>query len=394
MKKYLVTFLLVSTVLGISSFMSCGKINTPANPTASAPKLPASVYDYLHVHVSGNFFANFMGSGTKDLELSEVLQFSPNQNMKVTNEGATLGRVLFYDKIMSLNNSIACASCHKQSSAFSDGMASSEGFGGKFTPRNSMSIVNPFFNNNMFWDSRTPTVKQLTLQPVFNHLEMGMESMDKLIAKIASTSYYPALFKGAYGTEEVNAERISDAMTQFLCSMISANSKFDKGEEDNFASFTSIEKHGKDLFFGTTAKCSQCHAGGNFSAPDFPGGEYGTPPNGGADKKGTANIGLDKVYRDNGKSDGQFRIPSLRNIALTAPYMHDGRFTSLDQVIEHYNSGIQNHPSLDPKLKGSNGMPQRLNLSDYDKMALVAFLKTLTDQQLLTDQKFSDPFAN
>jgi cytochrome c peroxidase len=216
---------------------------------------------------------------------------------------------------------------------------------------------------------------------------MGMESPDKLVAKIGAASYYSELFKNAYGTNEVTQAKISDAITQFLCSMVSANSKFDKGEDNNFANFNALEKRGHDLFFSNDAKCSQCHTGSNFSAPDFPGGEYGSP-----EIKGTANIGLDIIYKDNGKSNGQFRIPSLRNIALTAPYMHDGRFTSLDQVVEHYNSGVQNHRNLDPKLLGSNGNPQRLNLSEIDKMALVAFLRTLTDESLITDKKFSDPF--
>ncbi len=393
MKKYILSIAILILFSVITITYSCKKINVNSNIAGiRTPNLPSQLYDYIHVKVSGNFLLT-KGLPTKNVTIDEVLAFTPNENTKVTDQGATLGRVLFYDKILSLNNSIACASCHKQNSAFSDGLASSEGFGGKFTPRNSMSIVNPFFNNNMFWDSRTPTVKDLTLQPVFNHLEMGMESMDKLIEKISKTTYYPALFNSAFGSEEVSQEKISNAMTQFMCSMVSANSKFDKGEEVNFSNFTSLEKRGHDLFFSSEAKCSQCHAGANFSAPDFPGGDYGAPMNGGPDKKGTANIGLNKIYKDNGKGDGQFRIPSLRNIALTAPYMHDGRFTSLDQVIEHYNSGIQNHKNLDVKLKSSSGLPQRLNLSEADKLALAAFLKTLTDDDLCTDKKFSDPFA-
>ncbi len=340
MKKYVFSLFVFSFFVGLVSIYSCKKITVNTDPKNIAPNLPAQLYDYLHLKISGDFIANKNGSSAKDVTLEEVLKFTANDGTKVTNAGATLGRVLFYDKIMSLNNSIACASCHQQRNAFADGVASSEGFGGKFTPRNSMSIVNPFFNNNMFWDSRTPTVEDLTLLPVFNHLEMGMESMDKLIEKISKTSYYPALFKDAFGTEVVTKERISKSMTQFLCAMVSANSKFDKGQENNFADFSSLEKRGHDLFFSNQAKCSQCHAGANFSAPDFPGGEYGTPMDGGEDRKGTANIGLDKVYKDNGKSDGQFRIPSLRNIAFTGPYMHDGRFTSLDQVIDHYNNVI------------------------------------------------------
>jgi cytochrome c peroxidase len=393
MKKFILSFLLVSFLAGGIVF-SCKKITVDPNKKGLAPNLPASVYDYLHVTISGNFIPFNTAGTTREVGIKEILSFTPNANMEISNDGATLGRVLFYDKVLSINNSVSCGSCHKQNAAFADPVASSEGFGGKFTPRNSMTIINPFMNNNMFWDSRTPTVEQLTLQPVFNHLEMGMESMDKLVGKIAKTPYYPDLFAKAFGSQEVTPEKISSAMAQFLCSMVSANSKFDKGENDGFASFSAVEKHGKEIFFGNVAKCSQCHAGANFSAPDFPGGEYGMSFDGGMnDKKGAANIGLDKEYADNGRGEGLFRIPSLRNIALTAPFMHDGRFTSLDQVVEHYNSGVQNHKNLDKKLKGSNGMPQRLGLSEYDKMALVAFLKTLTDVGITTDKKYADPFA-
>ena len=380
--------IIVSTVfVVIAMAVSCKKGNMIVTES-TPPNLPARVYDYQNIEVSGAFRQFKSNNFSNQVSLSDLLNISPNRDIKksITNERITLGRVLFYDKKMSLNNTVSCGSCHQQSLAFSDGLSSSEGFAGKTTPRNSMTIVNPFLNNNMFWDSRTPTVRELTLQPVFNHLEMGMESSQKLVEKISATEYYKPLFKSAYGSEDVSEAKIADAMTQFLCSMVSANSKFDKGLETNFSNFDDTEMAGKNLFFGV-AKCSMCHSGNNFSAPDFIGGDYGAP-----EIKGTANIGLNRVYKDNGKGDGKFKIPSLRNIALTAPYMHDGRFKSLSEVVEHYNSGIQEHPSLDSKFRNSLGKPQRLNLTTSEKYALVAFLNTLTDKSLIEDVKFSDPF--
>lgn len=314
----------------------------------------------------------------------DVMNF---QGITVTNEGATLGRVLFYDTQLSINNAVACASCHKQADAFSDkGLAGSVGFGGKTTPRNSMAICNVGFNNNLFWDSRTQSVRDLVLQPIQNHIEMGMEQPDKLVAKLSEISYYPDLFTKTYGDPQVTSDRISDAISQFLVSMVSCNSKFDVGEETNFAHFSPLEKMGHSIFFGNKAKCGQCHAGANFSAPDGFNGSYGGPT-----IKGTANIGLAVNYKDNGKGNGHFKIPSLRNIALTAPYMHDGSLQTLEAVVEHYNSGIQAHNELDARLKPNNA-PQRLNLSNLEKQALVAFLNTLTDESITKDAKFSNPF--
>lgn len=160
--------------------------------------------------------------------------------------------------------------------------------------------------------------------------------------------------------------------------------------EAQFSNYNALEQMGKDLFFSDRARCSRCHTGENLSAPEDPGSGYSAPT-----VAGTANIGLNRIYVDNGKSDGKFRIPSLRNVEITGPYMHDGRFTSLDQVVDHYSRGIQPHPHLDKNLMVTGGTaPVRLNFSQEEKDALVAFLRTLTDVTFLTDKKFSDPFAN
>ncbi|MGB1243385.1 MAG: cytochrome-c peroxidase, partial [Chitinophagales bacterium] len=268
------------------------------------------------------------------------------------------------------------------------------GFKGKVTPRNSMTIVNPIMNNNLFWDSRASSIRGLVLEPVQNHIEMGMESINKLSVKLSETSFYPELFQKAYGTEEVTEEGIADALMQFLMSMMSYKSKWDVGVEQNFENFDALETMGRGLFFSQRTQCSGCHSGVNFSAPDgfgnldirllgnstgdliftnqfgdissLGGGEY-------FETQGTANIGLDVVYADQGRGDGNFKIPSLRNIGLTAPYMHDGRFNTLEEVINHYDQNLQPHTDLDTKFKSSNGIPKRMDLSQLEKRALEAF---------------------
>lgn len=376
---------LLSLMLGFLYF-SCQDLSLN-NPVEEVLNLPAEPFDYENLsipdHMKGDFSRDHFNNSP--FVVDEFI-FSP-QNPKITNQGATLGRVLFYDKNLSINNSVSCASCHRQELAFSDFSKGSVGFGGKVTPRNSMAIINVAVNNNLFWDSRVSSVKELILNPVQNHIEMGMESISNLEKKLAQKDYYKELFMQAYGVPNVTANRISDAMTQFLLSMTSTNSKFDQGVSNGFSNFTPLEKLGRDIFNSDIAKCSQCHASNNFSGPDSPGGEYGGPT-----IKGTANIGLDLSYQDNGLGKGKFRIPSLRNIALTGPYMHDGRFATLEEVIEHYNSGIKAHHALDKKLKNETGNPQKLNLTQIEKQALVAFLKTLTDESLTKDPKFSNPF--
>jgi cytochrome c peroxidase len=175
-------------------------------------------------------------------------------------------------------------------------------------------------------------------------------------------------------------------VAQFVGSMFSGDSKFDAAKTNSFADFTELEKHGMALFFSDKTNCSRCHAGANFAADDSPGGEYGEPS-----VAGTANVGLDLVYDDQGKANGKFRIPSLRNIALTGPYMHDGRFNTLREVINHYNSNIQPHEFLDDNLT-LNSSPKNMNFTELDMISLEAFLRTLTDEDLVTNEIYSNPF--
>lgn len=367
---------------------SCKKEQIIAVQESEVPVLPAKTLDYRDITLKGPF-AKFNKEQILGIGNNQQIDLFQSENPSVSNEGATLGRVLFYDKKLSLNNSVACASCHHQDKAFSDGQALSMGFEGRITPRSSMSIANANMNGSMFWDSRKANVLAMTLNPVQNHIEMGMEDMKALVNKLTATSYYPDLFKQAYGSKEITEEKISIALSQFVCSLFSGNSKYDQAvERGSFASLTPLEEKGRQLFFSSTTQCSSCHGGENFSVANststrgFDG--YG-------ETLGTANIGLDVVYKDNGFGEGQFKIPSLRNIALTAPYMHDGRFKSLTEVINHYNNNIQMHKKLDKKFI-QNGTPIRMNLSDVEVQAMVAFLNTLTDESFIKDERYSNPF--
>jgi len=392
MKKALYTLCILASVAIIVS--SCEK-NIQIFKKDIILDLPDQNLDYINATYSSS--------------LSESAKQVPALliNSGVRNEGAKLGRVLFYDTQLSLNNRVSCASCHDQKFAFSDNKKSSIGFENKMTPRNSMAIVNPVVNNSLFWDSRSSTIEELISEPIQNHIEMGMESMESLVKKLKTIDYYQPLFEEAYAGGGITEARTVEALSQFLKSMVSMGSKFDIASASGFTNYNEVELRGRDIFFSEDANCSSCHSGINFSAPDgfgagssitnsfisstknnnFNSGEYGGP-----ERMGTANIGLDKIYTDNGFSDGQFKIPTLRNIELTGPYMHDGRYGSLEEVVEHYSSNIKLHNNLDDKFI-DGGQVKLLNLDSGDQAALVAFLKTLTDSEFIEAERFSDPFV-
>ncbi len=329
------------------------------------------------------------------------LPFPLTQNSIYSNEKVELGRVLFYDKKLSINQAISCASCHKQELAFSDGVKASRGFGNEATPRNSMAIVNVDFGRGLFWDLREFDVKSMVTKPVQNHIEMGFDSITQTLDRLQNTSYYPALFERAFGTKTITVENLSEALGGFVANLVSYKSPYDFAAENNFASYTSEEIRGWEIF--NEKRCISCH---------------GFDLNQGWSTE-MANIGLDLVYKDKGNTwmgrnggilidpieripnggEGFFKVPTLRNIALTAPYMHDGRFATLEQVVEHYNSGIKDHPNLDWNLRDENSSDfskvkaKKMNLSAYDKKALIAFMKTLTDQSFIQNKKFSNPFV-
>jgi cytochrome c peroxidase len=360
---------------------------------SSAILLPAIPYNYSNIDIPIHLTTNFLqGQGTN----AAVENDNTPADNPTTDDGATLGRVLFYDKGLSINKTISCASCHQQANGFSDSAVLSVGFDGETTRRHSMGLTNAVWydRGKFFWDERAATLEEQVLMPFQDSIEMGM-TLAQVISEVEGEAFYPQLFENAFGTTEINTDRIAKALAQFIRSMISISSKYETGRAfvnfpvANFPNFTTSENNGKALFLKPKTQnglaCTGCHTTEAFINP-FPG-----PVNNGLDAVSTDDLG---VYETTPISIflGAFKVPSLKNIALTAPYMHDGRFATLEEVIEHYNSGVQNHTNLHNFLKDENGVPQQLNLTTQQKTDLVNFLKTLTDTNLTSDVKFSDPF--
>ena len=301
-------------------------------------------------------------------------------NNVTTNAGATLGRVLFYDRRLSTNDRVACSSCHLPQFAFGDTAKLSVGFAGGRTGRHSMALANARFYQpgRFFWDERAATLEAQVLQPIQDTTEMGM-TLPNLLTKLSVTSYYAALFQSAFGTTEISSDRVSRALAQYVRSLVSATSKFDQafagGPVPNFpAIFTPDELAGQAIFNGQGG-CARCHGTSSFVGDAI------------------HNTGLDATITDVGAGGGRFKAPSLKNIAVRPPYMHDGRFNSLEQVVDFYNNGVLNNPNLDNRLRGPGGLPQRLNLNVTQRNQVVAFLRTLTDVAFMTNAKFANPFA-
>ena len=326
---------------------------------------------------------------------------TPNNN-SITNPRATLGRILFYDKKLSSNNTISCASCHKQELAFSDDATVSVGLNGGVTGRHSMRLAYSRFSreDRFFWDKRAPSLEHQTTQPIQDHIEMGFDGtngadLDSLIRKLSNLDYYQQLFPLAFPDGSITEERIQLALAQFIRSIQSFDSKFDTGRAmvaDNlvdFPNFTEQENRGKSLYLSNRAaggaSCAPCH-----NAPAFD-----LRPNSG--NNGVIGVAGNPTAKDFTNT----RSPSLRDLfnpsgELNGPLMHDGSFTDILEVINHYNV-IPIDPentNIDNTLVRGNGTGQRLNLTEDNKLDLIAFLKTLTSSAIYTDEKWSNPFDN
>lgn len=312
-------------------------------------------------------------------------------NANITTDGATLGRVLFYDKLLSANNELSCASCHKQAFSFADNVQYSEGINGALTERNSPNINALAWNSEAifgidespyFWDTRETDLEAMVLQPIEHKGELGKDLV-VLVEKMENTEYYAGLFENAFGDATITPERIASALAQFVRSISSFNTKFDWvqfGED----SFTAQEQQGFNIF---QQSCDNraCH-----TRPHFGNAE-------------PMNTGLDSEYTDQGLGSwtgtefhmGKFKSPTLRNVALTAPYMHDGRFATLEEVIDFYSDEVAYHPNNDYEWVTLNPTTfQGFNFSQTQKNALLAFLNTLTDPYLTTAEKWSNPFSD
>lgn len=304
----------------------------------------------------------------------------------LTEEGVELGRFLFYDGILSRTNQIGCGTCHQQEAAFTHhGHELSHGVDDLLGTRNSPAVQNMAWSSNFFWDGGVHDLDLLPLNPITNPVEMD-ETLKNVLAKLKNTPSasakkavdYPRLFKRAFGTEEITTERMMKAMSQFMLTMVSAESRYDDFVLGKASALSATEQEGLSLF---KSKCSTCHSGELFTDGSFR--NNGLVPLSGNDQ---GRFGVTAVEADRYK----FKVPSLRNVGLTAPYMHDGRHHTLREVLDHYANDIYETPTLDPVFK-SSGAKARIPLTEAEKTAIIAFLNSLTDTKFVKNTKFSDP---
>lgn len=368
----------------LALLLACGREDV--QPSTPAGVAAATRLDFAHVakYAAPSLPAYFD-------ETVAALDNSPASN-PIDDRVATLGRVLFHDLRLSTNNRASCASCHQQRFGFTDPMRFSNGIStAGTTDFHAMRLGNLRYwqPGTAFWDRRVPTAEAQASQPLHSLVEMGWgESaggIHALLRKMAATAYYPDLFAWAFGNEAITEPRIQQALAQFVRAMVSHDSRWDTGYAQVFSptapnraldadlpGFTAQENRGRQLFMADAdrggAGCASCHR----------------PP----------TFALAANARSNGLDAGEtrlFKAPSLRSVGLTGPYMHDGRFATLAEVVDFYASGVRDGPALDPRLREGDA-PRRLDLSASDRAALVAFLMTLDDPVLTTDPRFGDPF--
>lgn len=332
----------------------------PEPPASSALQLPSTLFEY--------------GAATYPKHLREALAQHDNTppDNPTTNAGATLGRVLFYEKNLSLHRNIACNSCHLQEKAFTDGEAFSLGFDRVRTARNSMSLLNlrMYDRGHMFWDERAATLEEQVIQPILDPVEMGL-SRALLLERLEAQAYYPPLFEAAFGDAQITEKRVAYALAQFLRSMMTYRSKYDSVVLGQ-AQFTALERQGQQLFntVGAQQGCISCHGGsiGDIHSYHFQISQIPTAQQ----PHDLDDLGL---YAHTGQASdrGRFKTSSLRNIVQTAPYLHDGHAATLHDL---FAPGASHHFALQPQ----------------EIKALIAFLGTLTDKEITRDVRFSSPF--
>ena len=339
-------------------------------------------YDYKAKVDNGTCYYTESGVPTPmDLNIpASFSRFLPAPTIPADNpttvEGVKLGKKLFFDPKLSNDLTQACASCHLPSQSFDDTLRYSVGIDGIAGTRNAMPIFNHAwnFNGKFFWDGRANGLETQALEPVTNPIEMH-DTWSNVVAKLQADSDYPRMFRAAFGTSTIDSLLAAKALAQYERTLISGNSRFDKYSMRQIA-LTTSELAGYDLFMSESgADCFHCH--GDITNPLWTDNLF-------------HNNGLDATFTDNGLGDvtgnpadnGKFKTPSLRNLAFTAPYMHDGRFQTLDEVIDHYSTGLQISPTISPLLKnaGAGGVI----LTPQEKADLKAFLLTLTDSSFVT----------
>jgi cytochrome c peroxidase len=392
MQKPLSLLLLTLSIVSIS----CSKSENSSN---------SEIYPNVVANFAGKIDLNNLSNYANQTKPVYITKDNTAEN-PITDKGATLGRVLFYDKNLSSNNTISCSSCHIQANAFGDDTPASDGVNGT-TPRHAMRLINSRFasENKFFWDERASTLEAQTSDPIKNHIEMGFSgtsgdgSFSTLITKLQAIGYYKELFKFVYGSEEITENKIQLALAQFVRSIQSFDSKYDAGrsavqnDNDRFPNFSVQENLGKNLFstrpiFDNTGVrtgggfgCVACH-----SAPEFD-----IDPN-------SRNNGVIGVLNGTGIDITNTKAPSLRDLLNASgnpngPMMHTGSFATLQNVIEHYGNITiaTGNRNLDQKLV-INGVGQQLNFKPGEVDALIAFIKTLTGTNVYSDPKWSSPF--
>jgi len=359
--------------------LSCGKQIT-LHSYSDELNLPETPFNYAAQPLPAFFNDQFI----------KIQWNAPAQN-PITDWGATLGRVLFYDTRLSLNQSTSCASCHKQEFGFADTARLSSGFQGGKTKRHSMSLTNAgyYVNGRYFWDERAATLEEQVLHPIVDPVEMGL-SMEQLMIRLSASDYYADLFERAFGSAGISPERTAQALAQFVRSMISFRSRYDVGRamvndrKDPFPNFTYDENLGKTIFMEhKKVNCSSCHITDAFILDN--------PRNNGLHAENT-DAGI-FIHTQQAGDQGKFKSPSLKNVGLRKYFMHDASKQGLQSVIMHYNVGMQANPNLDSHLFDiSTQSPAQMDLTLEEINALQAFLLTLTDKEFIHDEKFSSPF--
>lgn len=361
------------------------------SPTPTDPAVAANAIIQQYLALDLTQLANYANPALPAYYDNTVNQIDNTPaNDPVNDALATLGQVMFYDRALSTDGTVSCAACHQQGLGFDDDTRLSNGVNNGVTTAHAMRLGNVryFDGDDMFWDRRAASIEDQATQPMLNPAEMGWQNnggIPALITKMEGLEYYPALFGFVFGDETITQNRMERALANFQRAMISSDSRWDRAYAQVFApgapnraldqalpGFSASEQRGRELFITGPgqggAGCAACHR----------------PP----------TFALDGNSRSNGLDAGEttiFKSPSLKNIGRSRFFMHDGRFTTLLQVINHYNNGIQPGPALDNRLS-RGGQPQRLNLSQDDRQALVDFLLTLNDDTLVADPKFANPF--
>jgi cytochrome c peroxidase len=398
----------ISFFLVAASVISCNKADLPSTNSVSSNSILVDTFAATKAAFGTNIDFQNLNNYANQIRPTYITLDNSGAN-PITNQKATLGRVLFYDKNLSVNNTISCGSCHKQNFAFSDTAELSSGVEGGITIRHAMRLINTRFSNEtkFFWNERAASLEIQTTMPIQDHAEMGFSGLNgrgnlsTLLAKLSGIKYYKEIFKAVYGDTVVTESRIQESLAQFIRSIQSFDSKFDVGraavnnERDPFPNFTAQENIGKNLYLtapsfdgngnriGGGIGCNGCH-----KAPEFD-----IDPN-------SRNNGVVGITGSTSIETNNTRAPSLRDLvkadgSLNSKMMHTGKFLSLEAVLGHYNNipNIVANNNLDNRLR-QDGIGNKLNLTSTEIAQVVAFIKTLGGTNVYTDRKWSNPFLN